>query len=104
MCEPMWTVQSLGDDTHAVVKRPKWAREHGLHTERRVSLGVGWLQAWPMDRSSKQGRGLTYRIVHHGFFLTYSPLTTRGNRTCMLRSFFCPTDVVGVGFLFFLQR
>ena len=33
MCEPMETAQSLGDDTHAVVARPKWAREHGLHTE-----------------------------------------------------------------------
>ena len=25
MCEPMETAQSLGDDTHAVVTRPKWA-------------------------------------------------------------------------------
>ena len=29
-CEPMETAQSLGDDTHAVGTRPKWARKHGL--------------------------------------------------------------------------
>ena len=34
MCEPMETAQSLGDDTHAVVKRPKWAWEYGIDTER----------------------------------------------------------------------
>ena len=33
MREPMETAQSHGDDTRAVVARPKWAREHGLHTE-----------------------------------------------------------------------
>ena len=32
MCEPMETAQSLGDDTHAVVKRPKWPSEHERHT------------------------------------------------------------------------
>ena len=32
MCEPVETAQSLGDDTHAVVKRPKWALEHERHT------------------------------------------------------------------------
>ena len=31
MCEPVETAQSLGDDTYAVVTRPKWAREQGLH-------------------------------------------------------------------------
>ena len=30
MCEPMETAQSLGDDSHAVVTRPKWAWEHRL--------------------------------------------------------------------------
>ena len=30
MCEPMETAQSLDDDSHAVVTRPKWAWEHGL--------------------------------------------------------------------------
>ena len=33
MREPMETAQSHGDDTRVVVARPKWAREHGLHTE-----------------------------------------------------------------------
>ena len=33
MREPMETAQSHGDNTHVVVARPKWAREHGLHTE-----------------------------------------------------------------------
>ena len=33
MCEPRETAQFLGDDTHAVVNRPRWALEHGLHTE-----------------------------------------------------------------------
>ena len=30
----LWREPSLfGDDTHAVVARPKWAREHGIHTK-----------------------------------------------------------------------
>ena len=33
MCEPVETVQSPDDDTHAVGTRPKWARERGLHTQ-----------------------------------------------------------------------
>ena len=33
MCESQETAQSLGDDTHEVVKRPKWASEHGQHTQ-----------------------------------------------------------------------
>ena len=41
MCEPMETAQSLGDDTHAVVIRLTWAREHGLH--RGVVPSVGGL-------------------------------------------------------------
>ena len=33
-CASPWRPPSLvGDDTHAVVARSKWAREHGLHTE-----------------------------------------------------------------------
>ena len=33
-CASHWRQPSLfGDDTHAVVTRPKWAREHGVHTE-----------------------------------------------------------------------
>ena len=59
MRETVETAQSLGNDTHAVVARPKWAREHGLHTKCCASLEVGGLQAWPIDRCSKQGRGLT---------------------------------------------
>ena len=35
------------DDTHAVVARPKWAREHGLHTR-----CVDGLRVWPIDRCS----------------------------------------------------
>ena len=31
MCELLETAQFLGDDTHAVVTRPVWASEHGLH-------------------------------------------------------------------------
>ena len=58
MCEPLDTAQSLGDDTHAVGHTTKmgttaWA------AQRVVSLGVGGLQAWPIDRCSRQGRGLT---------------------------------------------
>ena len=56
MCEPVETAQSLGDDTHAVGTRPKWAREHGLHT----SCGpffVGGLQAWPIDLCSNKDAG-----------------------------------------------
>ena len=45
-CASLWRLPSLlGDDTHAVVARPKWAREHGLHTKCCASLGVGGLQA-----------------------------------------------------------
>ena len=33
-CASLWRLPSLfGDDTHAAVAWPKWAREHGLHTE-----------------------------------------------------------------------
>ena len=53
-CEPTETARSLGDDTHAVVTRPKWAPEHGLH--RVWSRCVGGWRAW-LDRCSKQGRG-----------------------------------------------
>ena len=34
MCEPRETVQSLGDDTYAVVTGSKGAWKHGQHTER----------------------------------------------------------------------
>ena len=40
MCEPTETA-SLGDDTHAAVKRPKRAQEHGLHTECGPFVSVG---------------------------------------------------------------
>ena len=33
--------QSLGDDTHAVVMVPKWAREHGFHSVVRSQVSVG---------------------------------------------------------------
>ena len=39
--EPMETAQCLGDDTHAVIARPKWAREHGLRTDVWSSASVG---------------------------------------------------------------
>ena len=32
MCEPMKTAWSLGDHRSAVGTRPKWAREHRLHS------------------------------------------------------------------------
>ena len=48
MCEPVETAQSLGDDTHVVVARPKWAREHGSHTECGHVVSMG-LRAWPID-------------------------------------------------------
>ena len=44
MCEPKETAQSLGDDTHAVVKRPRWASEYGQHTW--CGLYVGGRKAW----------------------------------------------------------
>ena len=56
MCEPVETAQSLGDDTHAVVARPKWAREHGLHTECGHVVSMG-LRVWPIDDVPGQGRG-----------------------------------------------
>ena len=39
MREPTGTAQSLGDDAHAVVKRPK--HEHGLHTKCGLFVSVG---------------------------------------------------------------
>ena len=53
VCELMETAPSSGEDTHAVVKKPKWAREHRLHTK------CGPMQPWPIDGCSKQGRGQT---------------------------------------------
>ena len=41
MCKPMETAQSLGDDTHAVGARPKWASEHGIHTECGPVVSIG---------------------------------------------------------------
>ena len=55
MREPMQTAQSLGDDTQAVVARPKRAREHGLHTECGPVVSMGcepgpsmgtWTRTW----------------------------------------------------------
>ena len=41
-CVSQWRQPSLfGDDTHAVVKRPKWAREHGRHTKCGPVVSVG---------------------------------------------------------------
>ena len=41
-CVSQWRQPSLcGDDTHAVVKRPKWAREHGRHAECGPVVSVG---------------------------------------------------------------
>ena len=51
VCEATEMEQSLGDDTHAVGTRPKWAREHGLHTKWVASLAHRWVL--------EQGRGLT---------------------------------------------
>ena len=55
-CASEWRQPSLfGDDTHAVVTRPKWAREHGgTHG---VVPNVGGLRAWPIDRCSNKDAG-----------------------------------------------
>ena len=54
-CEPIEIAQSLGGDTHAVVTRPKWASDHGFHTE------CGPLRRWVDSLAHrtvlKQGRG-----------------------------------------------
>ena len=42
----------LGDDTHAVVTRPRWAREHGRHN-RVWSRCVGGWEACPTDNCNK---------------------------------------------------
>ena len=39
MCEPMETLQSLGDETQAVVTRPKW-HQRTDYVEMRTSLAV----------------------------------------------------------------
>ena len=56
MREPMETAPSPGDDTHAAVTRPMWAREHGL---RKVCGRVGGVRACPIDKYSKKGCGQT---------------------------------------------
>ena len=56
MCEPTETAQSLGDDTHAVVKRPRRASERGLHTKC-GSLCVSGLGKWPIDWCSDKDAG-----------------------------------------------
>ena len=57
MCEPVETAQSLGDDTHAVGTRTKWAREHGLQHFVWSIFFVGGLQAWPIDLCSNKDAG-----------------------------------------------
>ena len=53
-CASQWRQPSLfGDDTHAVVTRPKWA-QGGTH---RVVTNVGVLRAWPTDRCSNKDAG-----------------------------------------------
>ena len=56
MCEPTETAQSLGDDTHAVVKRSRRASEHGLHTKC-GPLCVSGLGKWPIDWCSDKDAG-----------------------------------------------
>ena len=60
MCEPLETAQSLGDDTRAVVARPKWAREHGLHRvwSRVTSMGC---EAGPSMSCSDKDAGRSER-------------------------------------------
>ena len=41
MREPTETAQSLGDDTHALLARPQWVREHRLRT----ACGPLWAQS-----------------------------------------------------------
>ena len=42
MGSPTEIAYSLGDDTHAVVMGPMWAREHGLHADFVVQCVGGW--------------------------------------------------------------
>ena len=58
MCEPLETAQSLGDDTCGGAHGQSGHESTG-YTQSVESLGVGGLQAWPIDRCSRQGRGLT---------------------------------------------
>ena len=62
MCEPTETAQSLGDDTHAVVKRPRTASEHGFHTKC-GSLCVSGLGKWPIDWCSDKDAGKHERMT-----------------------------------------
>ena len=75
MCEPMETAQTHGDDTHAVVARPKWAREHGLHRVWSfVSVGC---EPGHIDRCSDKDVGENERKT---------PFPLRGNRQAEIRS------------------
>ena len=60
MCEPMRTVQSFGDDTHAVTMVLDGALEHGLRSVA-WSLCVGGLKAWLTDGCSNKEAGKVER-------------------------------------------
>ena len=57
MCEPTETAQSLGDDAHAAVKRPKSASEHGLHTKCGLFYISGVQNVFSIDRCSDKDAG-----------------------------------------------
>ena len=55
-CASPWRLLRLfGDDTHVVDTRPKWAREHGLHTE--CGSLCRWVASLADQQVLEQGRG-----------------------------------------------
>ena len=56
MCEPVWTAQSLGYDTHAAAMRRSWARKHGLHSVCVVNLRR-WVESLAHESVLEQGHG-----------------------------------------------
>ena len=64
MCEPLETAQSLGDDTHAVVSRPKSASEHGLHIGVQSALSVGGLTARCSNKLAGGRERRTWTVVN----------------------------------------
>ena len=65
VCEPMETAQSLGNDTHAMMKRPRWVSEHGRHKKCGSPCPVGGLRAWPVDKCSNKDVGESERGARH---------------------------------------
>ena len=80
MCEPMETAESLGDDTHAVVARPKWAREHGLHTECGPVVSMG-CEPGPSMTCSDEDAGRSERKTPNPFVETDKQKTEAKTKT-----------------------